>query len=281
MSWLLLVVISVVATSVANLYQKIAMREEKSDAVASAIAFQILTGLCYAIFALIKGFHVPQMWLAPYFLGTMVLYAAGTVCFFRAIKQIEASEMSIITGAGAIVTIVASMIFLKDVLSVTQLIGAACILTAVVLINLKKKSVVMNQGVWLALLGSALYGSAVIFDTIIIHAFDAASFIPIGSLGTALVIMIWYPKKIPIVVRTLRRVDKNLLIFSVLYAAAAITFYLAVETGALVGKVSSISRSAIILTVLLSTILLKERDNIDKKILGAILTTIGVILVSS
>lgn len=281
MSWIILAIINVIATAVANLYQKIAMREEKNDAISSAIAFQLLTGICYLVFALIKGFQLPPISLAPYFLGTMTFYAAGTVCIFRAIKLIEASEMSIISGVGAIVTIITSMIFLRDVLSGTQLIGAACILTAVVIINLKKKGFVINQGVWYALAGTALYGSAVIFDTAIIRVFDAVSFIPIGSFGTALVMMLAYPKKIRLVVRQLKKIDKNLLIYSLLYATSAIAFYLALATGAKVGQVSTVVRSAIILTVLLSSVLLKERQDMDKKIIGAVLTTIGVILVSS
>lgn len=281
MSWIILAIINVLATAVANLYQKIAMREEKNDAISSAIAFQLLTGLCYLTFALIQGFQLPPISLAPYFLGTMTFYAAGTVCFFRAIKLIEVSEMSIISGVGAIVTIITSMIFLHDFLSGTQLIGATFILMAVVVINLKKKGFVINQGMWYALAGTSLYGSAVIFDTAIIRVFDAVSFIPIGSFGTALVMMMAYPKKFPQVVKQIKRIDKNLLIYSVLYATSAITFYLALETGAKVGQISTVVRSAIIVTVLLSSILLKERDNMDKKIIGAILTTVGVILVSS
>lgn len=83
MSWLFFIFINVLATSVANLYQKIAMREEKSDAVASGTAFMILTAFLYLIFALIKGFTFPSLSLAPYFLGTMTFYAAGTICLFR------------------------------------------------------------------------------------------------------------------------------------------------------------------------------------------------------
>ncbi len=281
MHWLILVFINVLAIAVANLYQKIAMREEKSDPVVSAITFQILTTCCYTAFALTKGLQFPEISLAPYFLGSMLLYATGIVCFFRAIKLIEASEMSIISGTGPIITIIASMIFLRDILSPSHLLGATCILASVILINFKKHKIIINQGTWLALLGTMLYGLAIIFDTMIIRVFDAVSFVPIGTAGTTLVLMLWFPRKMPHVIASLRKIDKNLFIYSILYATAAIAFYLAIEAGALVGQVSSVARSSIILTVILSGILLKERKNIGKKIVGAILTTIGVILVSS
>lgn len=280
MSWILIMIINVVVMSVASLYQKIAMREETTDAVVSATTFMIVSGLCYFIYALIQGFHIPSITLLPYFILTASLYATGTILFFHAIKKIEASEMTIISGIGPIVTIIASMIFLKDVLTILQLTGVVCILAAVILINLKKKGFVINRGTWFALLGTACYGIAVISDTVIIHRFEVASFIPIGAAGSSFIMMLVYPKKIALVFRSLAKVNKNLLFYSLLYAIGGITFYLAIDTGALVGQVSTIARASIILTVILSTIFLGERTNILKKLFGAILTTVGVILVS-
>lgn len=280
MQWLFFALLSVIAGSVSNLYQKIAMREEKSDAVASAVTFQILTGIAYFTYALIRGFHLPDVSLIPYFLVSMLLYAAGTVFFFRAIKRIEASEMTILNGVGSLVTIVASFIFLHESLSLPQLLGAALILLAVIVINYDKKGLVINRGMWLAVAGTCSYGLAVIADTHIIHKFEAASFIPISALGTAIVMMIWFHKKIPLVVNTIKTAEKNLVIFCTLYAVSAIAFYHSLQLGALVGQVSTIFRASIIVTVLLSSMFLNERKHLGKKFFGAILTTIGVILVS-
>lgn len=280
MNWLVFACINIVAISIANLYQKIAMRNETSDPVVSAVVFQILTGTCYFFYALTQGFHVPPASFTTYFLSSMVLYAAGTIFFFSAIKKIEASEMSIIAGIGSVVTVIASMIFLKDVFTLTQLIGVVCVLSAVVLINLKKNALVINKGVWFALLGTVCYGTAVISDTVIIRGFEVASFLPVLSLGTTILMMAAYPKKISSILQSLTRVNINLLLYSLLYAVAAISFYLAVQTGALAGQVSTVTRASIIVTVILSSIYLKERKDVVKKIFGAIVTTVGVILLS-
>ena len=169
---------------------------------------------------------------------------------------------------------------LKDTLTVTQLSGVVCILAAVFLINYKKNGFVINQGTWLALFGTSCYGLAVISDTVIIQRFEVASFIPIGAAGSVLIMMFAYPKKITLVFQSLVKVNKNLLLFSLLYAIGGITFYFAIDSGALVGQVSTIARASIILTVILSTIFLGERTFLIKKLFGAVLTTIGVILVS-
>lgn len=281
MHWLALVFISILAGSTSNLYQKIAMREKESDPIVSSILFQVLTGCIYSVFALSQGFQVPSLSLAPYFVVSMVLYAVGTVCFFRAIKEIEASQMSIMYGFGSVITVIASLVFLGDTFTLMQLIGVACIVLSVVLINLQRKKIVLSRGMWLALSGTCMFGTALIADTIIIRQFDAVSFIPIGVLGTVTVMLVWFHKRIPKVIASVATINRNLVIYSILYATSSIAFYLAIEHGGLVGQVSSIYRASIILTVILSAVFLAERKQMGAKIIGAILTTIGVILVSS
>lgn len=280
MHWLFLAAINVVASSVAALFQKISMKEAKSDPVISAIAFQFILGLIASVFTLAKGFRLPNSSLIPYFVGSGALYAVGTVCFFRAIKIIEASEMTIVAGSGVIVTILTSLLFLGDKLSPIQLVGTGLILSAVLLISWEKKSIRINTGTWLALAGTSAYGLAVVFDTFIIRSYSAVSFLPISSFVPGIFLMLWYYRRIPEVVKYSRQVNRNLIIYSILYAIGAITFYLALENGALVGQMSSIARSSIVLTVILAGVILHETKHIGRKIIGALLTTIGVILVA-
>lgn len=280
MSWLPLAFMSVVSASFASLFQKVAMKDQKSDPIVSAIAFQFILGFIVSLFALAKGFQLPDNSLIPYFLASGALYGVGTVCFFKAIKIIEASEMTILGGSGVIVTILASMIFLEDKLSPLQLFGTGLILCAVVLISWEKKSLKVNSGTWLALAGTSSYGLAVVFDTFIIRSYSAVWFLPLASFGPGILMTLWYYRRIKSIVGYVRQINKNLIIYSVLYAVQAVTFYVALENGALVGQISSISRASIVLTVILAAVVLRETKHVGKKIVGAVLTTIGVLLVA-
>jgi len=71
---------------------------------------------------------------------------------------------------------------------------------------------------------------------------------------------------------------KNLTFFSIFYAIQAITYYVAFERGAGAGQLSAIVKSSIILTVLFAAIMLKERNDLGKKIISAIIMTLGVLL---
>lgn len=280
MSWLLFAIINVITSAVSALFQKLSMKNKDSDPILVAILFQFLLTIFGAVFAIIKGFHLPSVYLIPYFLISGVLYAGGTVAFFQSIKRIEASEMTVLAGSGVLFTILTSFLFIHEQLTSVQLIGAILILSAVILINYNRKTFRLNTGAWLAILGAALYGTAVVADTYIIKRYDAISFLPLASFTPGLIISLWYVRKVPTALRSLMHIDKNLLIFSFLYTVQGAAFYLALENGALVSQMSTVSRASIILTVILSAIFLKERKHVWRKIIAAILTTIGVLLVS-
>lgn len=279
MLWFVFAGINIVSSAVSALFQRLAMKKEDSDPVIAAIVFQFLLTFFGVLFALFTGFRLPSVSLLPYFLVSGLLYAAGTVVFFRAIKLIEASEMAVLGGSGVLFTIITSFIFIHERLTLFQFAGAFFILSAIILINYNRKTFRLNTGAWLALLGSALYGVAVVADTYVIRHYDAVSFLPLGSFTPGLFISLWYFRKVPATFRSLKHIDRNLLIFSFLYAIQGVTFYLALQYGALVSQMSTISRASIILTVILAAIFLKETKHAWRKILAAALTTAGVLLV--
>jgi drug/metabolite transporter (DMT)-like permease len=279
MQWFIFAGINVVASAVSALFQRLAMKKDDSDPVIASILFQFLLTFFGAIFALLTGFRLPSLTLLPYFFLSGVLYAGGTVALFKSIKRIEASEMSVLAGSGVLFTILISFLFIHERLTSVQFVGALLILCAVVLINYNRKTFRLNTGAWLAILGAACYGTAVVADTYIIKRYDAVSFLPLASFTPGLIISLWYARKIPATIRSLRHIDRNLLIYSFLYAIQGVTFYLALQYGALVSQMSTISRASIILTVLLAMIFLKEKEKVILKVLSAILVTAGVLLI--
>ena len=63
MTWHFWIIISVVATAVANLLQRIVMKGKDSDPLSTAIIFQFAIGLFTGIFAVWKGFVLPPIGL--------------------------------------------------------------------------------------------------------------------------------------------------------------------------------------------------------------------------
>ena len=281
MSWLFILLINVIAISVATLFQRLAMKKEESDPVLSSIVFQLLLGFIIIPFAIIQGFSWPnlaELW--PYFLFSTILYAFGSIMFFKSIKLIEASEMIILSGAGAIVTMICAYIFLRERLVMPQYFGAVLVMASIFLVQYKKQKFVFGKGALLALVATSLFAFANVSDMMIIRTYDAISYAGLMSLLPGLMLCLIYFKKMPALIKSTKNTDKNLLAYTAIYSIGVITFYMALAKGAMLSQVSVICKTNIILTVIFAAIFIKERDNLWRKILAAIICMVGVILVA-
>lgn len=280
MTWFLFALISICAMAVANIYQKMAMKEEESDPLAASIFFQFVLAGITGIFAWFYGFQAPPFAQFPLnFAISAVFYAAGTLLIFKAIKDIEASELAILTAFSAIVTISGAMIFLGESFSWRQGVGTALILLAIILVQ-KKTGLSGRRGMWLALLGESFYAVAVVSDTHILKTYDAVSYTPVMSLLPGIILLALNPQ----VVGKFKQYAKisyikNLFLFSLFYGIQAVCYYAALNLGANASQMAPLFRAEIILTVILAVIFLQEKENMPTKILGAIIAAVGVILI--
>lgn len=278
MTWQILVVISIISISIGNLYQRIAMRSEESDAVAGAIIFQFILTLITGIFAFTQGFVLPSTKQLPLFLLSGVLYAIGTLSYFKAIKLIEASESTILASIGSIVTILTAYIFLGEHLSNRQLLGTLLILTSVVIISWARKFT-YNRGVLFSVFGTVSYGLAVTNDVYILRTFDAISYVPMISIIPGIILLSIFPRSIKYVFSTLQSQRiKPLFAYCLFYSIQAITYYMAVEKGAYASQMALLYKSEIFLTVILAALFLHEYDQLPRKLLATVIATTGVML---
>jgi len=281
MSWLLITLFNVVAISLSSLFQRLAMRSESSDPLLSTIFFQFFLGVIVMNFAFAQGFVWPDWSVAwPFFLLSTVLYAFGTLLFFKSIKLIEASEMIVFGGAGAVITMFCAYFFLGERLDNLQYFGAALVVLAILLIAGRGGKIVFSRGELMALLGTSFFATAVISDTWVIRTYDAISFAGLMSIFPALVLSLVYPRKLLQLPKAILTIDKNLVIYTLLYAIGVVTFYAALGTGAMISQVSVVARSNIILTVLLAALFIGERNNFMLKAIAALLCTVGVVLIA-
>lgn len=281
MPWFLILLINVLVISIATLFQRLAMKKEESDSLLSTIIFQFLLGFLIIPFAITQGFSWPnfaELW--PYFLLSTIFYALGSIMFFKSIKLIEASEMTILSGMGAIVSMLGAYIFLQERLVLSQYLGAILVMISIFLVQYKKQKLVFGKGAIFALAATSIFAFANISDMLIIKTYDAISYAGLMSIFPALMLCLMYSKKIGELPKAIKNVDKNLIIYGLLYSMGVITFYVALAKGALLSQVSVICKTNIILTVILAAIFIKERDNLWRKILAAIVCMVGVILVA-
>lgn len=282
MPWLFFVLLSVVLYAVASILQRVLMKDHASDPHTYSIVFQLLGSVLLFLYALTQGFTPPPLAEYPLnFLLLAALYGTGTLCLFNALKYIGASEVTIINAVRSVVTILAAIFFLNEQFTLAKGIGTLLIVLSVILITERSKKTSSMRG-YLYALGMALcFGLAITNDAYIINHADVYSFAAVGFLLPGLFLIAVRPTKVLQVGAILSpKLFHRILIMTIVYVSAVLSFYVALDKGAPVSQATPILQSSVIITVLLAAVFLNERLQIIKKYLGAMLVIIGVLLIS-
>lgn len=280
MSWQLLVGISVLTYSLSILLQRILLKEEKSDPVAYSIVFQIITGLMVGVFAIIRGFSVPNLLpILPNLILMILFYGAGNIFIFRALKHLEASDFTIIFASRTLWTIVAAIFFLKESFNINQFFGTILILISIFIVTGKAKILSLDKGHIYALAGAVAFGLAFANDAFILRIFDVPSYLFIAFILPAIVVWLFNPgatKKMKPLLKgkTLQKLG----VLTILYAVSAVSIFLAYQIGRNAAQIAPLNQTSTIVTVIFGIIFLKERADLFKKLLGSVISFIGVLL---
>lgn len=282
MTWQVLAAISVLSLSIANLLQRVLMREEDSEPIGTAIVFQFLLGFMGLVSALI--FH-RFIWSTAIifsfpFLFSAILWAMSTVFTFKAVKLIGAGENTIFSTISTVITIILGVVLFHEVFTGQTILGSFLILFSVILVAYDHLSFSSGKGMVFAVIASIASSIAVVNDIAILKHYEAFSYMAMMSIAPGVLLACIFPQHV------LRVWSKEFIgrlhtvgIFTLLYTIQGISYYLAFKYGALISHMSPISKTTVIMTVILSAIFLGERKKLPSKLLAAVLTLVGVLLI--
>lgn len=281
MPWQLLVLISVLLFSVNGLFHRALMKDDRADPFAQTIVFYGLVGIFAFIISLSRGgfyYHISLNQL-PFFLLLTVFATAAPVLVFEAIKSIEASENSILLSSQRLWIVIGAFIFLHEAFSIQKVIGTLVIIFGISITQWQKR-LVINRGVLLALLAALFYAVGEIISFYILRDFDAASFTVYASLLPVVTLIFIKPNTIPKLTFYLKpKYAFNIAVVSVNDTLATLFLFFAYQTGRNAAQIAPIMATQTIVTVLLAIVILKERNNMSNKIIGAMTVVAGLILV--
>lgn len=258
------------------------MKGDKSNPYSYTIVFHFLLGFLTLGFGLFTGTDF------SFFNGNILmlfLAAAGwgicQVFLFKALQLVEASEMTILSGIRVIVTIVASVILLKEVFTGWNVLGAILILASTLLVVNAKKGFKLDKG-FLYILGMAVFGGlAIVADSANVQQYDVLAYSTFSNFLSGFFILAFYPKallqwkqfvKLGFLVKML-----PLAVFS---ATQGVLYLAALAYGGNTAEVGTIRQASVIVTILMAVVFLGERSNLGRKLLAGAIVTIGVFLLS-
>ncbi len=282
MNWLLLTLLSAITASLSRILQKVLLRDDQSDPFAFGFVFQLSVAGIFLIYTLITGsFEFPSYnGLLINVLIMAIFYSLGNVCIFKAFKYAAASEVSIILATSTIWIVIASFFILGERINGLNFVGILLILVSVIAINYSKNSWKFSKGHVFALLGSLLFGIAFTNDAYIVTRYHSiASYMVIAFAVPGVCSLLFSPKSIyNLGYFAHSKVVRNLIICSLFYSLSAITIFTAYKLGGQASIISSIQQTNIIFTVIFGYLVLKEKDKLANKIVGALLAFLGVML---
>lgn len=280
MSWQILLAISVITYSVSVLLQRLLLRNNKVDPVAFSIVFQLFTGVLVLMYALLRGFSFPNLVpLLPNLALMIVLYGAANILIFKALKVVEASEFAIIFAIRSLWTILAAVLFLGESFSSKQFLGTGFILSSVALVSWQK-GLKLSRGTLISLVAALVSGLAFANDAFVVRNFDVPSYLVIAFFLPALAVWAVNPTSTS---KLKSMLTKDFLyklgLLGIIYAVSAVTIFSAYQVGRNAAQIAPLNQTATIVTVVLAIIFLKEKTQLARKIIGAIVSFVGVVLV--
>ena len=282
MSWQLLTALSVIMFSLNGLFHRVLMKEESSDPIAQTIAFYGLGGIfALVVTAFRGGFHyqIPLSQI-PLFILFATFGTLAPVLSFKALKLIGASESSILSSSTRLWVVLGAFVILHEPFSINKILGTLVILLGIGIAQWQKEKLAINKGTVFALLAAFSYAITEIIAFYILRDFDVPSFSVYSCFLPVIILLLISPKsfgKLSFYFPLKRAL--NIGFVSVNDTISTMLLFLAYQVGHNAAQIGPLMATQTILSVLLAIIILKERNNMLNKILGAIIVVLGVILV--
>lgn len=288
MSWQILLTISVLSLAFSSLLQRVLLKGDKSDPIAFSIIFQALTGFLIGIYWLMSGGHIflnginnfQLISLLPNFILMVLLFSIGNILMCFGFKFLEASKMTILFASRAGWTVLGSALILQQTLSVKQFFGAFLIIASVILVSLNKTyKFTFSKGEKFAFLAALFFGLAVVNDAYVMQKLDVGFYMMIAFVAPAIFQVVIFPKKIK-EIKKFFNFDffTKLIILGFFYALSAVTFFMSYQFNQNAAQISVLNQTVTVVTVLLAIIFLKEKANLARKLFGAFLSFVGVVM---
>ncbi len=280
MNWFFLTLLSVLFASLASILQRVLMKDERSDPYSYAIAFHFLLGFLNLGFALVSGSQFSLL-SGNFFLLLLAsaLWGGCSIFLFKALQLIEASEKTILSSLNVVFTIIASVIFLHETFNGQKVFGTVIILASILLVVTLKNGFKFNRGVVYVLITAVFAGLAIVADSANVQHYNVITYNTFQNFLTGFIILAFAPKSLQqwrcFVEPSFLTKMLPLGIFS---TAQGILYLTALTYGGNTAQVGTIRQASTIVTVLLAVIFLRERNNLWRKLLAAVLVTFGVFL---
>ena len=208
-----------------------------------------------------------------------IFYAFADRTYATARKGTEVSTYGILAQIAPIFIFMWGILFFKEPVIIKKIIGLVLIVFGNILVLYKKGKLTWNKYVLFSLIGNLFFSIGVSIDVGISDQFNLPFYISMTLIVPAIIIILIGRIKVKSLINEFKVGDKKaILTVSAIWGIMLCTKFRAYHFGEF-STVTAIGATVSILNVIAAYFLLKEKDSVFRKIIAAVLVTIGVILV--
>jgi len=192
---------------------------------------------------------------------------------------IDVSTYSILKQLSTVFIIIMGILFFKEPFILTKIIGALLIIISNIIVFYKKENFKFNKYLILGILANISLSIALFIDVNYSKEFNLSFYVLLTFLIPLILIFIFERIKIKDMVLEYKNSNKLILFLTgIAWTLMMISKLKSYELGNII-VVAPLTSLTVILNIIVSYFLLKEKSNLVKKIIAAILIIIGVILI--
>ncbi len=286
MLWFSLAILATIAIAFFAILSKYLLKGEKVDPIAYGGLIQAIVGGYCLLILVFTGFHVvinPTSLLLTLLVG--FLYALASATYYTAMKHMEVSRLVIILSLEGLFTQVTAFLFLKEPFTEKKIIAATLVVFSVLLVSFSSKtlSLAFSRYDLLAVANGAIFSITSLIDSFLVNnyysplTYQAVNFLL--PAGLMLIIFRKNAKNIPHLFNWRKKTPLLLATAFLLFLTYVATLN-AYNLGGEVSRVVPIMGTQTIIVVILEFFILKERQNLGRKVLSSLLAVAGVYLLA-
>ncbi|MCH5167259.1 MAG: DMT family transporter [Erysipelotrichales bacterium] len=278
--WLLFIFLYIILAVAFTQFFKIVTNTSTSDG-ALIVLLQSIAGVCALLLSPFFKFSFPTDWKIYLFLSIACIFYAITDRMNTTVRGgLEASTVSIISQLSTVFMILAGLLFFKEPFVFKKIFGAGLIIFSNILIFYKKGKQKLDKYIFLGILANFTFSIALSLDVNISENFNLAFYVAL----TLLVPAFFISKAERVSFSNIRNEfvggnKKAIIITSLCWSIMLICELKAYQLGN-VTTIAPLCALTVIGNVIVGYVFLKERGNLLKKLIAAVLIIISVLLIN-
>jgi drug/metabolite transporter (DMT)-like permease len=281
--WFTLTLIGLFCVALADISQKISLKGESPlSSITNNFIVWNLIGLISLVYFLICGFSFPTLTL-NFFIKLVPLaitYFLGGTFYYQSFKGNSVSISAVLATVSCIITTTLGIFLFGESTVPLKFIGSFIVFCAIIIVNYQKNWHFEKYNVY-ALLGGLFYGIAYTADKYFVISTSPDLYQIFLCFSVGMASFVFRPHQI---IRELGKFQKYLIpsitssvIFFFLYQKF---LFWAISIGGEVGRIDVLNNTTIFIIIFLEFVFLKDKSNLQKKILAALIAFTGATILA-